>query len=241
MNVVDQFTAWFGQLVITVSIAVPVVGWLFKTYSTKWLDKHFSEKLQSLKHQQQKELEDFKFDLNRLMDRTVKLHQYEFDELPILWAKCVKAFGSARYVTTGLQRYAEISKMEDEELRGFLEESGDFTENDIEKIINSTDRDKDYRAGVDWHQLHKAQTDFHEFNEKRLVTGIFLTDDLQEKFQNMTELINLALIEKGMANEYNDYPNRFKNAKKLEAEGTLLIKNMEKLIKERLWNEAVHD
>ena len=238
MDVVEQFTAWLGQLIIAIGISVPVVAWLFKTYSKNWLEKHFAEKLENLKHKQQKELEDFRFELNKSMDRTLKLHQYEFDELPILWGKCVKAFGSARYVTTRLQRYAEISKMDDEELRGFLNESGDFTETDINKIISSVDRDKDYRSGVDWHRLHQAQTDFHEFNDKRLVTAIFLTDDIQDKFQSITDIINSALIERSMAHQQHDYPMRREKAIEPENEGTKLIKTMEKLIKSRLWNQA---
>jgi len=58
------------------------VYWLFKTVVDKWLTAKFSERLENFKHEQTKELENLRFEINALMDRTIKLHQNEFKILP---------------------------------------------------------------------------------------------------------------------------------------------------------------
>jgi hypothetical protein len=71
---------WFtvlGGFGVIAALLVTVAYYLFKFLSEKWLNAKFEERLAAYKHEQQKELERLKFEINTLMDRTVKLHQRE--------------------------------------------------------------------------------------------------------------------------------------------------------------------
>lgn len=58
--------------------------WLFKQFSEKWLTAKFNERLQAYKHQQQKELDELRFKISGLLDRTTKLYQRELRFCPKL-------------------------------------------------------------------------------------------------------------------------------------------------------------
>jgi hypothetical protein len=64
----------------------------FKFLATKWLENKFAERLEAYKHQQQKELEQLKFQINASFDRLTKLHQHEFQVLPDAWGVLVRSF-----------------------------------------------------------------------------------------------------------------------------------------------------
>jgi hypothetical protein len=63
---------------------------LFKVLGEKWLNAKFEERLAQYKHAQQKEIEQLRFRINSLMDRTTKLHQHEFDVLPEAWSRLMR-------------------------------------------------------------------------------------------------------------------------------------------------------
>jgi hypothetical protein len=71
---------------------------LFRFFSEKWLNAKFEERLAAYKHAQQKELEELRFKISALMDRTTKLHQREFDTLPEAWTKLNDAYGATSVV-----------------------------------------------------------------------------------------------------------------------------------------------
>ena len=57
------------------------------------------------------------------MDRTVKLHQKEFDVLPESWGKLSDAHGVVTAVTSALQQYPDLDRMSAPHLEEFLTDS----------------------------------------------------------------------------------------------------------------------
>ncbi|MBV8766846.1 MAG: hypothetical protein JOZ66_18215, partial [Hyphomicrobiales bacterium] len=76
----------------------------------------FEERLAAYKHAQQRELERVKFEVNALMDRTLKLHQKEFDVLPELWGLLVEAHARLIAVTSPLQHFPDLHRMSSDQL-----------------------------------------------------------------------------------------------------------------------------
>jgi hypothetical protein len=110
----DIFTnllAIFGLSAIGFGGIAAVSYWLFKLFSEKWLNTKFQERLESYKHEQQKELEQLRFKINALMDRTTKLHQREFDVLPEAWSRLVDAHDHVFSV-----QYPDVDKMNGQQL-----------------------------------------------------------------------------------------------------------------------------
>ncbi len=123
MDIVQKLLSFFGLAAISLGGVAAFAYWLFKLFSDKWLTAKFSQQLEKNKHDQQKELEDLRFEFNKLMDRTVKLHQREFDVLPEAWALLVEAYGITMAVTSSMQQYADVERMNEIQLDAFLGDS----------------------------------------------------------------------------------------------------------------------
>jgi hypothetical protein len=57
MDPLSAFFAAIGYIVFGAGAVGAVVWWLFRTFSEKWLNAKFEERLGAYKHEQQKELE----------------------------------------------------------------------------------------------------------------------------------------------------------------------------------------
>jgi hypothetical protein len=60
----SNFFAAIGYIVVGAGTVSTIVWWLFRTFSEKWLNAKFEERLAAYKHEQQKELEHLKFTIN---------------------------------------------------------------------------------------------------------------------------------------------------------------------------------
>src|SRR4029077_13347880 len=100
-----------GFIVVGVGAVGTIAWWLFRTFSEKWLNAKFEERLAAYKHQQQKELEHLKFSINAQMDRATKLHQREFDALPEAWARLMDAHGITMNVVSRSQSIIDLNAM----------------------------------------------------------------------------------------------------------------------------------
>src|SRR5438270_8371291 len=84
---------------------------LLRFFGEKWLNAKFEERLAAYKHAQQKELEELRFKINTLMDRTIKLHQREFDVLPEAWGRLRDTFNILHRVSLGFQQSPDVNAM----------------------------------------------------------------------------------------------------------------------------------
>jgi hypothetical protein len=121
MNVIEQILAALGSLTtVVIAVAVACFG-LFRIFGEKWMSAKFDEKLAAYKHEQQKELEQLRFKISGLLDRTMKLHLREFEVLPEAWAKLVDAHSATTAFISPIQSYPDLDNMTPEHLTEFLE------------------------------------------------------------------------------------------------------------------------
>ena len=70
------------KFLLQLSSAVGVLYGLFRLYIEKWMDKRFAKEIEMVKHENQKELEHTKNEIQSIFSRTVKIHEKEYDVLP---------------------------------------------------------------------------------------------------------------------------------------------------------------
>jgi hypothetical protein len=70
-NIIGPVLAALGAIIVAGGGLAFIAYAIFKYLGQKWLDAKFEERLAAYKHAQQKELEQLKFEINALMDRTV--------------------------------------------------------------------------------------------------------------------------------------------------------------------------
>ena len=234
MELIENFFQWIGVITVSAGAIVTFAYWLFKLFSDKWLTAKFAERLEDYKHSQQKELENVRFEINKLMDRTVKLHQREFDVLPEAWALLVDAHGITNAVISALQNYPDVGRMNEAQLNEFLADSP--LENwQIEELKAADDKTKYYQNALKWRRFYEAQEATRVFHVYRLKHGIFMLPAIHEKFEQMDDLIFQAMFERQLQLE-NEVDGRERKARnKLDAEGADVMKELETDIHDRLW------
>src|SRR5947199_1535915 len=111
MEVLDLLLKAVGFLVIAGGGAAVVIIGPFRYLADKWLTSKFDKRLEQFKHEQQVEMENLRFRINSLFDRTTKLHQREFEVVPTAWALLVECKNQVSAFITAFQQYPDLDRM----------------------------------------------------------------------------------------------------------------------------------
>ncbi len=90
------------------------------------------------------------------MDRTVKLHQREFDVLPEAWGLLNDAFAIISPVALGVGNAPDFRKISAEEFEYVLSKIP-FEEFQKNELRNSKDQSRYYLDTIQWHDFNKAK------------------------------------------------------------------------------------
>ncbi|MFK4794797.1 hypothetical protein [Sphingobium sp. ZW T5_29] len=228
--------AVLGTLGLSVAAVVTAAYGLFRLFSDKWLSAKFSERLEGFKHAQQRQMEHLRLEINAALDRTTKLHQYEFEALPELWAKLNKAFGAVASFLSPLQHHPDLSRMSAPQLETFLK-NADLEEWHKDELRSSRDKTRNYIKISFWYTLNKVYTDYNDFNNYFVVKGIFLEDGLKQQISKLRDMMFGALIERQHEEEHPDpRPGRFAEGEKLRKEGRQALDEIGQSVRARLWD-----
>jgi hypothetical protein len=214
-------------------IAIIAYG-LLRFFGEKWMNAKFEERLAAFKHAQEKELEELRFKISALMDRTIKLHQKEFDVIPEAWAKLTVAYGVVTTITSALQQYPDLDRTSSAQLEEFLE--GSFLAKWQREEIRATDKRTDYyRKAANWQRVSQARDscwDFHQYFKKN---GIFVPEPMKAQFSHLDKLIYDAFVEHEI-NEQEDIRPRLRDNLKKLAQADALMAALELDVQRRLWS-----
>lgn len=228
--------AALGYLGVTVAAATGLAYWLFKLFSDKWLTAKFNERLEDYKHAQQRELEQLRFNINALMDRTVKLHQYEFTVLPELWGKLNDAFGAVMQFVSPMQSHPDLDRMGEAQLNEFIDKC-ELANWQKDELRTGNQKGQRYFKMIFWHNLNRVNKIYYEFNSYFVKNGIFLEPELREKIATLRNMLDDALVERQLEEEMpNPRPGRFEKGQLLRKEGNPLLDEIGTAVQNRLWN-----
>jgi hypothetical protein len=189
---------------------------IFRVLATKWIETRFSERLEQFKHQQNQEIEHLRFRINTMMDRTVKLHQREFEVLPDTWSLLTDSFFTIEPVAIGFQQYPDLNNMSPERLDEFLDE-GPLTPVQKTELKGQSDKIKYYSDVKGGHDLNKASDAYNEFRAKFVKNGIFIPDPIKSKFAAIDDMLKQAIIERQVQ------PHKFDKGVALHDKGRALL------------------
>lgn len=239
MTVLEILTRAFAALAAVGLGSAALAGvafWFFRKFGEKWLDTKFSQRLQDYKHTQQRELEKLRFSINALMDRTTKLHQFEFDVLPEVWARLIDSFNQAVDFVSPLQQYPDVDRMHPPHLAEFLSNC-ELAEWQKEELAVGPDKTTRYSKMIFWHRLHRVHASYAAFHNYHSKNGIFIQAELNKRLDTLSILIGAAIFEKKIDEENPvPRPDRFANGDRLRKEGPEMLKAIETTVKTRLWN-----
>lgn len=234
-----SFWASLGLIGVSTATVTGLAYWLFKLFGEKWLTQKFNERLESYKHEQQKSLEKLRLQISSTLDRTSKLHQYEFEALPKLWKLTTIAYGAVSHFVSPLQFLADLNRMTQPALEEFLEKS-ELAEWEKNEVRNSKDKTKEYANKAFWVSLNKSYQHYRDFNNYLIESGIFITEEIEKLIQRLRDLMQEALSEAQIEHEHpNPRLDRWEKREALRKEGSTLVQDIKAAIKRRLEHTAI--
>lgn len=184
----------FGGLSATAIALVSVAYWLFRWFGEKFIEAKFASSLESFKHEKQKELEQLKFEISKLFDRSTKFHQKEFDILPTAWAMLEDARAHVGGTVAALQQSPDLSGMSENEIRELLS-SNAFKDLEIAEIVSNNSPTGALAERLRWRGFTVAEKSAQDCSFYIRKNGIFMPKEIQKQFIMAIDLIWQALIE----------------------------------------------
>lgn len=224
-EVLQTILSWFGGLAAVVVAVTGAAYWLFQTFSQKWLETRFSERLEAYRHE-----------LSTMLDRATRLHAQEFEVLPNLWEKLSATMGSTLSLLSPLQLTGDIGGVEAEELEAILAKSALF-EHEKQRVRDAGrfDRGRLFHDFELRHRLRSTITEWREFNNYAVAKSIFLDPALSKRIRELGDMIYSGLDAYSWA--LND-PDERKEVRaqweKLRTEGIAIRDEIEAKVSARL-------
>jgi|HubBroStandDraft_6_1064221.scaffolds.fasta_scaffold01006_2 hypothetical protein len=171
------------------------IAWaIFAKFGDRWLKHRFEKRLEMFKHEEAKELEHLRHQITSLFSRISKIHEKEFEILPIAFLNLHKAYGACFDLGSELQRVVTLDRMGDSHFAEFVEACRlpAFRKQEL-KSLNGADRDEYYRRWIFWTDLIEAKSLHNDFHNFVVMNRIFMTEGLRKQFVEIDRLISSVL------------------------------------------------
>lgn len=237
---------WIGRLAVVLIPAGAIAAYVGRTYIDKWLARHFQGQLDALKHTQAQEIERLRAKIAGMLDRATKLHQHEFEVLPLVWDKLTTMMGSAVAVVSMFQSYADIGRMASDELEAVLDQTSfaEFEKAELRRLVGPP-RLNLYTEMCDRDRLRIAFKERADFHNTIIQRGIFIEPPLRAKLMELSLLIVEALHNQAEFNDPNNTERKMRprseNSDRVRVTGKAIVDTIETMISDRLWNASKLD
>jgi hypothetical protein len=227
----NDISAVIGTVLLAGGGGGAVVFYLFKLFGEKWLNTKLEERLASFRHEQQKEIEHLRFRINTLMDRTAKLHQWEFDVLPEAWGRLNDAFNTIRGL--GFRLDQNLDGIPEEQLNEFLNKSP-LTSLEQTQLKTAANKTEYYARCMDVYLLKDALAAYNSYEVYVRKNGIFIERSLLDTFHEIDKLMIEALD--GQHLKVGRLPFSREKIAAVMPKAQSLIVALEREVQRRLWN-----
>ena len=209
----------------------------FRYLGAKWLDTKFSERLESYKHAQQRELEALRFKINGLIERASKIYGKEYEHLPNLWFDLNTAFGSTHGLLGGLRFLPNLDMMNDQELEEFLNQA-DLREWQKIEFRDSRNKVRHWSRLEDGKNYSKAFEDHKNFRISLSKHAIFFSAEMRIEFEKVADMLWKVIVEFEIyqLNPEEGAPIERTARKEMRENGVERLKLLETAVRDRLWN-----
>lgn len=232
----QQVGAFILELVAYAGGSTALAFLVFKTLGDKWLDNRFKERLKLVEHGYAIELSKFKQRLDTAASGLNRIHQKEFEVLPEAWGLLDEAMNTLKWVVSPMQSYTDVSRMNDEDWRDFLEGTDTFNKADKRRLLglSSRSRQDEYNRLYDFHKNWLAENAIRNFQKYAARHSIFLPEDLRIQFDAIRNLLWSASVAKSVGREANDWKLQREGWEKLEQQAEPLFQEIRKAIQDRI-------
>jgi hypothetical protein len=229
----EIFFSTLGKIIAYGGGSVAIAYAAFTFFGKKWIENLFQKKIELYKHEQAKEIEHLKYQINSLLNRVTKIHEKEFEVLPAAWNKLYDALEMSSSFTSTFQQYPDLDRFSPDELSKFVTDCKlhEFQKNELLKSENKTEY---YREKIFFHDLSEARKIYSEFHKYITRNRIFLSSDLRMNFQKIDGILSESLLKKEIGEEAKDYKMIVQAHRDIRNQVSEIIETIENLVQDRL-------
>ncbi|CAN5520649.1 hypothetical protein BH10PLA2_BH10PLA2_01060 [soil metagenome] len=232
-NIVSAF-----GLLVTIVLAVILALWALSKYlGDKWITAKFSQQLEAFKHQQQREIEQLKTNLNTALDRKIKLQSREFDAIPVIWNALNEAFTECQKFISLFKNYRTFYGMNDGEIYETLLKDG-LDEEQSKKIATAQQPQEAYQKYRHWVEFGKLMEAIIEVNKAISLNSIYVEDDILDDIKNMVDSLDKASTSYLFLRENQNSNNDLERLDEMRENGQDRMDVLAKVIKKKLKDTA---
>ncbi|MBU9216461.1 hypothetical protein KTD55_20600 [Burkholderia gladioli] len=191
-----QADAWqFVQnFIVTGGGAAAIAYGMFKWLGQKWIEGKFSQRLESLRQTNAKELAELKVQWDTDLQGRLRYLEREFTVVPETWEKLAEAFGQLSALTSRMQQYVDVAAMTDAELEEFLKDS-ELLETQKQQLRLHTGRERGeyYQHTVFFHRYQRVEAAVRQFSAYTHRNFLFMPDALFVKLKTLSDHMYGAL------------------------------------------------
>lgn len=232
-QVIQPVVTAIGALIIGGGALTTIAYWLFRQFAKNWLESKFAERLQSLKHSHESELEELKFKINTLFDRKIKLHQREFEIVPHAWTLLHDLYREASFLT-GLATYPDLDRLPPPDLDEFLETT-QLTKWEKRELLAAAAKTKYFIGRVTLRNLFTANKKYFEFYFYLSTNGIFIAEALTKPMYEIGKIIRHALVAKEIQFEHGSHTKTLTDALMEFTKIGERLKELEVDVRQQFW------
>jgi len=207
---------------------------IFLFLGKKWIENLFDERIKRYVHKLDRELEEFKYELNSRFNGVTRRREREFEILPEAFHKLQNTLVLVCNFMSEPKEVPNLDDMEESQLKEFLSNSI-LTELEEKELIKKPHKVEYYKWKRLRYALKDAQEEFSEFRNYIVKNKIFINPQLLlNKFEHIGDFMQKILLERKMSK-----PSECSNLGRVEhqeIEDRLnhIRDEIEQLIKERL-------
>ena len=238
---VSESLSYVVQLVGIITLAggggAVIAYRLLSSTAKGWLDHHFHTQLERFKGEQTKEIERIKAELNALHDRKQRLHQLEFNSIPLVWSSLCVADDQCRRFLSPLRQYPDVKTLGDQGITESLSKLG-VIDSEIQSVISSENKQKSYQWFVEKHKYNQAVEMFLNFRKNYQDGSLYIDEILASLLDEYMSLSESALREQSINLLDNLGSWSRTSAKEFESKSKPLFDNIRDNIRNRLTTTA---
>jgi len=224
---------WIVQVIGVGGSSAVVAYGLFKWLGQKWLESQFATQLEKLKHQQQKELERVRHEIQTMFSRISKIHAKEFEVLPQAWFMLHEAHGSVYDVIAKIKFLPTFRGMPQGLFEQFLESEKRISPFHKQELREAHDRDGYYRKIIADIGFDDAAEKYRILNNYLIQNRIFMTSELKAKFNAVADALSRSLALYEVGKQAKDPKMQFEAVEQISALNDK-ISDVERAVQERL-------
>jgi hypothetical protein len=140
-----------------------------------------------------------------LFSRISKIHDKEFEVLPVAWLKLHQAYGQVFQLCSAFKQFPDFGLMNTAQFEGFVAACR-LHEVHKKELLQSSDPNADYQRWIFWQDMAEAKAAQEDFNNYLVMNRIFMTQLICERFIEINKLLKSILIAEEMVKQMPHIP-----------------------------------